>query len=131
GYPLKKSHTFTIADDDCDFNLDDFIGDASSVEIYPDGNYGPYDTNFALVDGTTLELDNFWDSGMVVQVTIDPDTRAVSVVENTWSQYGFTWSISGEGSINTCGKKMSINYTLTSPDYGVGYDETFPIDYSY
>lgn len=136
GYPLKNSFSFTIADDDCDFTFEDFVGTAASKEKYADGSVYPsgtntYDTEFTVVEGTTVEIDNFWDSGMVVQLTLNGDTRTVSVVENTWSQYGYTWSISGSGTLNTCGSKMSIEFTLTSPDYAGGYEDTFVIEYSF
>ena len=135
GHPLRKSYSFIIQDDDCDYVADNFIGTGASVETYSDGSKyptsGTYPTVFTTVGTDLLEMDNFWDSGMVVQLQLDPVTRTLTVVERNWSQYGFEWNITGTGTISTCAKALTVEFRLTSPDYGGGYDDTFKINYQF
>ena len=135
GYPLEKSFTFTIVDDDCDFNASDYVGLASTIEYYSDGSIypsnGSYDTEFTKPNVNIWQMDNFWDSGMVVQLEIDESTREITVVNNTWSQFGYTWNISGTGTISTCSEQFEIEFHFTSPDYQGGYDDTFTIKYNF
>lgn len=136
GYPLAKSFKLTITDDDCDYVFDDFVGTAASKEIYSDGSTYPsgtntYPTEFTEVDEDHVEIDNFWDSGMVLELTYNGATRTVTVVDQTWDQYGYTWTIEGTGTMSTCGKSLRVTYHLTSPNYDGGYDDTFDITYKF
>jgi hypothetical protein len=136
GYPYAKKFTLTLQDDDCDYVFDTFVGDAASKEVYSDGSTYPSGTNtyvtaFTEVDENTVEIDNFWDSGMVLSLDINGANRTVTVVERTWAQYGFDWNVTGTGTISTCGKTMSVQYHLTSPNYSGGYDDTFTINYKF
>jgi hypothetical protein len=133
-YPRPGTFKVSIADDDCEYVEGNFITEASSVEKYSGGTTYPadgsgYATNFTKIGENLLEIDNFWDSGMVVGLQIEPATFTVKVVDNTWSQFGYTWTISGTGTVNTCSNTMSVQYHLVSADYD--YDDTFTIDYTF
>lgn len=131
GYPLNPTFSVTIADDDCDYVFANLTGVAESMEIYADSEYGPYDTEFSEVSENRVSLDNFWDSGMEIEFIYHPDDRSVEVVDQTWSQYGFTWNIEGSGKMNTCGNSLKVTVHFTSPDYSGGYDDTFDLTYAF
>jgi len=130
GYPLGVSYAFTIADDDCDYVFENLTGTASSTEVYTDGDpYGPYDTEFTVVDDNHIIMDNFWDSAMAIELLYHPETRTVEVVDRSWTQYGYDWQISGTGTMNTCSNSVTITVHLTSVAYD--YDNTFEVQYKF
>jgi len=136
GAPFASEITVVFADDDCAYDIADYVGDAASVENYKDGSKYPadgstYATPFSKVSATELQMSNFWDSGMAVNLTLDGPTHAITVVNRTWNQLGFDWTIEGTGVINTCGKSFKVTYHLTSPNYSGGYDDTFDITYQF
>ena len=135
GYPYQTTVSFVIGDDDCEYVYDNFVGTAASREntggdIYPtDGS--SYNTEFTSTGANTVEIDNFWDWGMVLTLEYDAATRKVAVVERDWTQHGYTWNVTGTGTISTCNKLLTVSYRLKSPTFQGGWDAVTVITYQF
>lgn len=133
GYPLKGSFSLKIEDDDCALVEADFVPQtAQSREVYTSSTYpgsgttcegvaSRYCTDFTKIADNEWEMDNLWNAGWVVTVNVDPATLTVSIPETQITDFGSDWTITGEGTISTCGKKIIITIHLTDTVYG--YDD--------
>jgi hypothetical protein len=130
GYPLDKSFSFVIEDDDCAFVSDNFTGTASATEIYgPDDTYGPYDAEFTYNGNNNFTMTNFWDWGADVSFNVDPSPEAltITVPNQTILLGGYPSTVEGTGIINTCGTAFLMTVDVM---YG-GNGNTYSFDAEY
>lgn len=120
GYPgpdsPRKSIKVTIEDDDCPFEIDNFIGDYECDE--PAYN-AIYDVTFTLKQGTTDTIinDNFWFSSASVEYVLNPDDNTITIpLQSVDGDYG-NMIITGSGTIEPCTGKMTVNYSIDNEGY--------------
>ena len=125
GYPLAASYTLTIANDDCEYVEAEFIGEAGAREFYSNGSQYPvasspdYVVNFVSLGNNVLQMDNFWDSGWIVNININPATSTVTV---PLQDIPGGWHVEGSGSLNSCTNELLISTRIYNDD-GT-YDDT-------
>lgn len=72
GFPgpdaLNSSHTLTIGDDDCAFDISIFEG---TYDVNEDNGAYLYTAEVSMTGPNTIQVTNIWDSGMTVEVTLD------------------------------------------------------------
>ena len=130
GYPLVKSIVLTIADDDCDYVEANFAPKTAATReiLYNDGS-GDYPgststktcnsiarrycSNFTVTGANTFQITNVWDSGWNVSATLNPANRTITVPQVSFSDFGYDWTLSGSGTISTCGKTILIRMHLS------------------
>jgi len=129
GYPLLPSIDVTIVDDDCDYVEADYIKTTQAKEtastsnpFYPTGCYPSNCTSTYAVVMTktatnTLTTDNFWGSGYVINIIVDPATNTLSIPFQTLEP---GWTVIGSGTIATCSKTWTFSTHIVGP----GYDDT-------
>ncbi len=125
GYPLLPSIDVTIVDDDCSYVEADYIKTAQGRETYsPTGCYpsnctSTYPVVMTKTATNTLSTDNFWDSGWVINIVVDPATNTVTIPTQSPAT-GVT--VSGSGTIATCSKTMTFSTHIVWP--AQSYDDT-------
>jgi hypothetical protein len=129
-----KTYTLNIADDDCAFDINDFVG-SYDVEITSTAGFGLpsglYTAETSLKLGTaanTLIDENFWDFGPnSVTITLDPSDPANLVAKLVGAPQQVyvnasalpRFAIQGSrpfGSFNTCETGIVVNMELTRQD---------------
>jgi hypothetical protein len=125
-----KKFTLNIADDDCPFDINDFVG-AYTVEITSEAAFG--NPAGLYVSETTLKLgddpntlidENFWDFGPnSVVITLDPSDPSNLIAKLVGVQFVYNnavplprYAIQGTqplGSFNTCESGLVVNMELT------------------
>jgi len=72
GFPgpdaLNSSHTLTIGDDDCAFDISVFEG---TYDVNEDNGAFLYTAEVSITGANTISVTNFWDSGLTAVVTLD------------------------------------------------------------
>ena len=72
GFPgpdaLNSSHTLTIGDDDCSFDISVFEG---TYDVVEDGGAFVYTAEVSITGANTISVTNFWGSGLTADVTLD------------------------------------------------------------
>lgn len=137
GYPLSKSYSFTVKDDDCEF---DFVGDLDGSDASMDLLGAPYLYDAACTidfDGTTYTIDGLntaWIADFWAETITDSSpvvfTKTAAGAITIADQYIFTtdyngnpyvYHISGTGQVNSCDGNVTINYDLynVTDDYSV------------
>lgn len=125
GYPLNSSYTVTITDDDCDYVEANYIKTAQGRETYSDGSCYPanctstYSVGFTKTATNTLTADNFWDSGWVLNLVVNPANNTVTIPSQSPAA-GVT--VSGSGTIATCSKTITFSTHIVWP--AQSYDDT-------
>lgn len=72
GFPgpdaLNASHTLTIGDDDCAFDISIFEG---TYDVNEDNGAFLYTAEVSITGPNTIKVTNIWDSGLTAEVTLD------------------------------------------------------------
>jgi hypothetical protein len=145
GYPLQPSYSFTIADDDCDF---EWIGDLGGVDVNLDLDDTKFtaDVTAALnagvytIDGLNVGfMEDFW--GETIQTSVPvvmtvTEGGKITIAEQfifTTDYKGdlFDYKITGTGQVNNCSGDVTINYELDQDGFKVGkwlHDDDFMTD---
>ncbi len=120
GYPgpdsPKKSIKIFIEDDDCPFDIDNFLGDYNCDEP---AYSSIYDVSFTLKPGTTNTIinDNFWFSNASVEYVLNPDNNTITIpLQSVDGDYG-NMIITGSGTIEPCTGKMTVNYSIDNEGF--------------
>jgi hypothetical protein len=127
---LGKKFTLNIADDDCAFDINDFVG-AYTIEITSEAAFG--NPAGLYVSETTLKLgndpntlidENFWDFGPnSVVITLDPSDPANLIAKLVGTQFVYNNAVplpryakqgtQPFGSFNTCEAGLVVKMELT------------------
>lgn len=86
------------------FDMKNMVGVFDCLEP----GYGHYNCNFTSVNATTVENDNFWDSGWKVRYVFSADGSKIDIVPITISGY----SITGTGSFDKMTGQWSTHYIV-------------------
>lgn len=111
---ITKSPTFSFTVK-VNFSVDNFVGAYNCDEP----SYGVYDVNLTKINSTTIESDNFWDSGWVVQYEFD-DLGNVKIIESTIEVSSTkTWTVNGEGKYNNSDGSFYVDYVVVQKTYSL------------
>lgn len=115
GAPVKASQEITILDDDCPYGFDSFVGTASVIE---NGSVGPYAVNSVEIAPNTIQVDNFWDSGIQAFFVLVPCDGTVQVPLQSTPAFGDPdGTIQGSGTWDDQTNELVVNVTITFPLY--------------
>ncbi len=104
----------------CPFNINLFKDDYKCLEPGYDPNDpangpspnglpdGTYKVKFTNINNTTIEIDNFWDSGIVARYVFAGNTVSLQATSTS------TWNITpnGAGTFDPCSGQMTVPYTI-------------------
>jgi len=84
---------------------------AAFVGLYDcdEPGYKHYDVNFKKINSTTIECDNWWDSGWPVQFILDFAKKTATIK----TYVNGTYTVNGFGTIDPATGKMVVPYTVT------------------
>ncbi|HLP04592.1 MAG TPA: hypothetical protein VK152_04105 [Paludibacter sp.] len=112
----------------CKLVMDNFNGVATVVDPY--WYEGTYTANIEKVDATHLKFKNFAEFAGDIILTIDPETRNVTVLKQTFDVDLAAWgmakytnpSASGTGFIDACKNEitLTLDYTVDQGSFGSG-----------
>jgi hypothetical protein len=91
------------------YDINNFVG----VMDCDEPGYKHYDCNFKKISATTVENDNFWDSGWAVQYVFD-DYGNVKITPVSYVDKGVTYDITGAGKFDNKKKSFYTDYTVTN-----------------
>ena len=128
GAPVSAAEDIIILDDDCPYDFDKFVGTASVIE---NGAVGPYDVNAIEVAPNTIQVDNFWDSGITATFILVPCDGSVQVPAQSTPAFGDPdGNIVGSGTWDDETGELIINVTISFPFFNFVSNEqhvyTFP-----
>lgn len=120
---VGKKFTYTIVDDDCPFETENFTGAYSCDEP----GYAVYDVVLEAGDEpNTIVVTNFWDySNASIVVEFDPNSNVITVPDQP---IGLTSSGSplhavGSGTYTACNGNFKYDYTVYRKSDGAVFDE--------
>lgn len=94
-------------------NIDNFIGTFDCEEP----GYAHYDCNLTKINANTIENDNFWDSGWVVQYVFD-DMGNVTITPKTFKTSStVTYVVTGEGKYDNTTGEFYTDYEVVKNTY--------------
>jgi hypothetical protein len=108
---ISDVYHFTIA---IDYDVDNYLGLFDCDEP----GYGSYPVTLTKIDESTIENDNFWDSGWAVQYVFD-NYGKVTIVPVTISGYHIE---SVDGGFNNADQSWWTEYIVTNATTGVTID---------
>lgn len=115
GAPVRASQDIVILDDDCPYDFDKFVGTASVVE---NGTTGPYAVNAIEVAPNTIQVDNFWDSGITASFVLVPCDGSVQVPAQSTPAFGDPdGNIVGSGSWDDQTGELVVDVTISFPAF--------------
>ncbi len=120
GQPLGDSFEITILDDDCPYGFDNFVGTASVIE---NGSVGPYNVTTTEVAPNTLNLDNFWDSGISMDIILVPCDGSVIINASTPAFGDPDGTVVGTGTWDDVNNIIVMDVTITFPAFNFQRDE--------
>jgi len=113
GAPVSAAEDIIILDDDCPYDFERFVGTASVIE---NGSVGPYAVNAVEVAPNTIEVDNFWDSGITATFILVPCDGSVQVPAQSTPAFGDPdGNIVGSGTWNDETGELIIDVTIAFP----------------
>lgn len=113
GAPVSAAQDIIILDDDCPYDFDRFVGTASVIE---NGSVGPYDVNAIETAPNTIQVDNFWDSGITATFILVPCDGTVQVPAQSTPAFGDPdGNIVGSGTWDDETGELIINVTISFP----------------
>ena len=113
GAPVSAAEDIIILDDDCPYDFDRFVGTASVIE---NGSVGPYAVNAIETAPNTIQVDNFWDSGITATFVLVPCDGSVQVPAQSTPAFGDPdGNIVGSGTWNDETGELVIDVTISFP----------------
>jgi hypothetical protein len=99
------------------YDINNFVG----VFDCNEPGYGHYNCNMTKVDNSTINNDNFWDSGWAVKYKFD-DYGKVNIIPVSYVDKGVTYDITGSGTFNNKAKSFEVDYTVKNHATGATVD---------
>lgn len=99
------------------YDINNFVGLFQCDEP----GYSKYDCTFKKISNTTVENNNFWDSGWAVQYVFD-DYGDVKIIPVSYTDKGVTYDITGSGKFNNKAKSFYVDYTVKNHATGATVD---------
>ena len=84
--------------------------------------YGHYNCNFTKVSSTTVQSDNFWDSGWAVNYVLDA-YGTVTLTPVSYTSGGVTYDITGSGTFNNTTFGLVVHYVVKNHATGAVVDD--------
>ncbi|NQZ77662.1 MAG: hypothetical protein HRT61_16400 [Ekhidna sp.] len=115
GAPVSASQDIIILDDDCPYDFDRFVGSASVIE---NGTVGPYAINAIETAPNTIQVDNFWDSGIIATFVLVPCDGSVQVPAQSTPAFGDPdGNIVGSGTWDDETGELVVDVTISFPAF--------------
>lgn len=98
----------------CALNIDAFVGTGTITDA--DFYGGTYTASIVKVDATHLKIMNYAEEGGSITLTIDPDTRLITVPKQVWGPTLGSYTnpaAEGKGEINACTNTISLTLSHT------------------
>ncbi len=109
---VGKKYTYTIVDDDCPFEVENFVG----VYDCDEPGYAVYDVELAAgTEPNTIVVSNFWDYSVAsIYIVFDPNSNTITVPDQP---IGLTSSGSplhavGSGTYTACDGNFTYDYVI-------------------
>jgi len=99
------------------YDINNFVG----VFDCDEPGYAHYDCNLTKVNATTINNDNFWDSGWAVKYVFD-DYGDVNIIPVSYTDKNVTYDITGSGKFNNKAKSFYVEYTVKNHATGATVD---------
>jgi hypothetical protein len=94
-------------------NINNFVGTYDCDEP----GYAHYDVHATKINATTIEIDNFWDSGFVLRYEFD-DMGNVNIIPKTFPQSAtVTYVVTGSGVYNNATGEFEVEYQVVRNTY--------------
>lgn len=94
-------------------NINNFVGTYDCDEP----GYAHYDVHLTKISANTIETDNFWDSGWVLQYVFD-DMGNVTITPKTFKTSStVTYTVTGSGSFNNATGEFYTDYEVVKNTY--------------
>lgn len=114
GQPLGAKLEITILDDDCPYGFDNFVGTASVIE---NGSVGPYNVTTTEVAPNTINIDNFWDEGIPMDIILVPCDGSVIINASTPAFGDPDGNVVGTGTWDDTNNIIVMDITISFPRY--------------
>lgn len=102
--------SFTVK---CDLNIDNFVG----AYMCDEPGYAVYPVTFTKINVTTIENNNFWDSGYVVQYVFDEFGNVTITQKVVNVSTTKTYTINGSGRYDAATSGFYTDYTVVQKVY--------------
>ena len=99
------------------YDINNFVG----VFDCDEPGYAHYDCNLTKIDDSTVENDNFWDSGWAVQYVFD-EYGNVNIIPVSYVSGSTTYDITGHGKFNNNDKTFYVDYLVKNHASGATVD---------
>ena len=109
--------TIKVAEDDCQYAEGDYVKIGKGKELYgascyPAGCVNTYAITITKVSANNFQITNFYDDGVTVDFSIDPNSLAITIPSQTKTGSSATYRIVGSTGTGTVNKVVTCNKQL-------------------